>query len=193
MSKEQKPIKKIIFILHLIILTACGDVNVSDPDVDVNTGETSAATEESTAATEPIQVETDDTTDETDTETSKDATVKVSVDVDVEVEVDLNADTETQASMDCAAGKLCRGMSKAEVLEITGNPTTIGTWWYSDEGSLQTWKFTELGGEEYICEDRWVFDNPEIGSDDCRLGFDKSGNLRSSEHVSGEIIDPLNY
>lgn len=95
---------------------------------------------------------------------------------------DAPAADETPA-VECEDGKLCRGLTKEEVLLIVGQPDEIAQEW--DGERLM---YTEIRGKEELCKPSWA----SMLDATCYLVI-RDGVLADTNEVNAKHLDPLNY
>jgi hypothetical protein len=173
-------------LIATFILGSCGTFNIDDVNVD-----TPADEEEISDA---VTVEEEEDSDDKDASANIDTSVadeEISVQVDVGVDVTVNVNTgESSAADRCAPNKLCRGMTRQEVHDIIGDPSTT-----EDFIMELRWHFKEPKGDLYYCADTfWILD------DQCHLAFTEYGPrdkkvwlLDNSSDMNPDWIDVVNY
>lgn len=170
-----------VFVALFLCLPACGEVNVTDPEVNVDAGSTApkpakevaAATQVADPAKESQAVSATKTPAPTVTTTTtekKEKTTTVTKTVVV-------APTEDEEK-----GKVAKGMTKAEVLEVFGEPSTIEESLMSYPGVV--WAYYEKEGEEVLCIDEWQYYD-----DECFVHFDENGEVSAIENIKGSHVD----
>ena len=177
---------RVFLTLFMVMVSACGtmegDVNVSDDSVkDKLKNETSESEEKLPEESKDEAKNENETETETKPNQQEEIVDSNSInnndDPDVEVNVNVNVDVDTSKEDGDPerTGKLYRGMTKAEVLEVFPEPTHIEN---------QYW-------------DRWIYENnyelcTDSIYDDCRLQF-KNGLLDSVERVKSEHLDITSF
>ncbi len=145
---------KTLILLTTLFLIGCG----ADPD-DFKAKESDGCrSDDKDCLAAKISTDTD-----TDTE-ANDSTVSVSVNTQVTVNGDVNSTSgSTEAALNCQAGKLCRGMTKEEVIEILGEPKSIKDVY----SGIVRWDYSDPDNGSLVCTSDWF----------CDVTFDKHGKL----------------
>jgi hypothetical protein len=86
-----------------------------------------------------------------------------------------NTPVSVENADNCMAGKICRGMTKGEILELAGEPTS-----FEKDGIIETWV--------------WRDDYPYTfcGVWRCAITF-QNGMVYDQENVNGSLIDFENF
>jgi hypothetical protein len=106
-----------------------------------------------------------------------------------------------QAAGSCADGKLCRGMTAAQVRDVVGDPTTIRsqTEWearfvFVVDKDLLVWEWLESADTSTYCSFKYAFE------DYCGLAFEEktvdgqtTWVLKDSQDFKAEWLDPVNW
>jgi len=190
--------KHLMLAILMALIFGCGadpdDFSPQEPD-GCRSGDTEC--QEKANDKNPVILGTDTSTD-TGTETEADVgtmepsndEITVNVDVNTAVTVNINSG-ETSAAIKCAPNKICRGMTKAEVHAVIGDPNTVNDWFNEIR-----WEFREPGKSGYYC----VSGPFDFIDDKCNLSFKefiKGGNkvelLIGSDNMNSAWLDVLNY
>lgn len=126
--------------------------------------------------------DTGDTSAATDAAATDAADKATATPDDKTVAAPIVADDET-AAVECEDGKLCRGMSKEDVIEIVGKPDEIDQDW--DGERLM---YTEIRGKEELCKPSWA----SMLDATCYLVI-RDGVLADTNEVNAKHLDTLNY
>lgn len=182
--------KNLNLLLFLLILAACG----SDPD-DFKPEKPDGCKSDDLECQEALkdqneEVEGEDSNSvrteilDEDEEQTKDSPsepeLHTTVSVDVEVEIDINteaqAEEEEVEEIECAANKLCRGSTKAEVLDLLGDPTNL-----SKSGKIEIWTWHEFSMDNHLC-----------GGSTCEITF-TDGAVSDQARVHTRWLDLENF
>lgn len=140
-----------LIILSLFVLIGCG----ADPDdfqVQESDGCRSDDLECQDALKEETETssETDKTTDEA-LEESYETTPSIQVESEVTVKTKIvigpnGEEISEDDANDCMAGKICRGSTKAEVLDLLGDPDTL-----DKDDPFEIWEWQDFSGDSIVC------------------------------------------
>ena len=129
-----------------------------------------------------------------DTKEGVSDTGDVAIKVDVGVTVDVNVTTrESSALRKCETDKLCRGMTKEEVLDVVGEPDTISEKILNP--SITVWEWREEGDFNTLCQERYSFlaDKCSLEFKTARVGARDVEILVRANDFLAERLDVLNY
>lgn len=167
--------KNLILILFLF---GCG-VDPDDYKPEESDGCKSTDTEcqaklETETSTEE---ETEEATKEQNKEDSETITVESEVTVKTKIVIGPNGEEISEEDADnCMAGRICRGTTKAEVLDLLGDPDTL-----DKEDPFETWEWQEFGGEKFIC-----------GGFTCEIKF-RDGLVVDQDRINTQWLDLENF
>lgn len=126
-------------------------------------------------------------TDESTSEQGQEASTEQTMDKSKEQPKDKKKIEDTEDDKkemgECEDGKICRGMTKDDILELVGDPDDIEILFGREE-----WVYIEMFGKEKLCRQGWS----EFLDSHCRIIF-KDGLVVDEEDVRTSYIDVKNY
>ncbi len=183
--------KNLNLLLILLILAACGadpdDYTPEKPDgcksddlecqeaLDANSDELS---EEEGSEEEGSEQAAQSDDDKEPAQEEGDTTVSVDVEVDIDINTEAQAEEAEEAAeeVECAANKICRGSTKADVLELLGDPDTL-----DKSGKTEGWEWQEFSMDDHLC-----------GGYTCQITF-VDGVVSDQERVHTRWLDLENF
>lgn len=182
---------KVLLILWVVMI-GCG----VDPD-DYRAEEADGCRSDDVACQEALEAKSTEEGEGTESQTDKEAqdpegvndsssssddrgdsiTVETEVQVKTKVVVGPNGERISEENADnCQAGRFCRGSTKAEVLDLLGEPNVL-----TKEDPFETWEWAEWDGRFFIC-----------GSFTCTVKF-RDGLVVEQDQVNSQWLDLLNF
>jgi hypothetical protein len=175
---------KYILTIAIAIMVGCGSIGDGDTNTEAIT--TSENKQESSLV-RPGE---------------NDGDLIVRVDAHKEIVINVN-DQISSAGTDCDAGKICRGMTRQEVFDVIGEPTSVGDERHPDSlyGNFLVWDFQDREPSSYPNEDSQRFCT---GTDyfhlKCKLWFaeynfdgENLTFLIDAEDMAAHWTDPVNF
>lgn len=155
-----------------LLLFGCG----ADPD-DYVVQEPDGCKSDDTECQAKVEEEEEEETAETETEVDEDGNITIKNEIDITVNNGTSIKNPTLAYAKCNDGKLCRGMTKEEVLSIIGSPDTTDV-----EDGVEYWEWGIGNGEGPYCH--------KYRS--CELVF-INGKLSDHEDMKSTWIDIIHW
>lgn len=152
--------------LLMILLTACG----ADPD-DYKVQESDGCPSSGCVVEGEKSQET--VTTETKTETKSETTTTTTT-------------KEEPPAFVCAENKLCKGMTKGQVLAVMGDPASIKRGLYPIDSVI--WIYEDDALTPHFCLERF-----RRTTNDCDVVFLKNGLLYETDDVLATWLDPLGF
>lgn len=163
--------KWVILLVIMISSLACNN------NVDVKGQPTLPATTTTTGSSEPSKTdEASAPAEQTDKEPAKEEKATDYCD-------EYDDECQEPTGEECKEGKICRGLTKEEIIEIVGEPDGIEMWFGKEE-----WIYVEIFGKEKICRQGWY---ESVGSE-CRIIF-RDGYVVDQMDLKAKAMDIKNY
>lgn len=137
------------YLLIFIMIYGCGiDPDDFAPEKSDGCKSGDESCQQAKVSAEVTDEEIDSSTENPAAETDETITVESEVSVKTKVTIGPNGEevTADHAEENCAAGRICRGTTKDEVIDLLGEPAGL-----DKTEPFEVWEWKEFGGEHWIC------------------------------------------